>query len=259
MSDTWFYTLDQRNRIGPMSLTLMQMFVQWGMIQPTTYVLQPGQKRWERASRVPELFPIADALPVDEPAPAPASSASSPTRAAAPATRLTGTWAGSVLNDSGETESQAFVFSVAGNPVHASQGRDGRPVFVEVTQVGQVITHAGPRRAGRLTVQELKVTPTAVSWSAQDAWLRSGGQATPGSFVTDVSGNDLITWEASLRGEELDVQTVCRMHTSSTDNIRDFGLVSGTFGFDNSAVIWKRGALRKISDDPNHLLRRFGG
>jgi hypothetical protein len=263
MSDTWFYTLDGRNRLGPCPLMLMQLFVQTQVIQPGTHVLRPGEKRWQRADAIPELFAVADVLPADAPMAPPTAAPVTPAAPAAQASparsRLTGTWGGTVINDAGETESEAFVFSAAGNLVHGYQGRDGRPVFVEVTHVGQVIEYASPKSAGRLTVQALTVTPTGVAWSAQDYSVKSGGLATPGSYVVDRTTNGVTSWESQLRGEELDVATLSQWSSSQTDNIRDFGGGGATLNFGGQNQIWKRGTLRKVSDDPMYLLRRFGG
>jgi hypothetical protein len=254
MSDTWFYTLDGRTRLGPVPLLLMQVFVQTKVIQPGTHVLRPGENRWQRADAIPELFAVADVLPADAPTGPPPTA-----QPGAGRSRLTGTWGGMVLNDAGETESEAFVFSAAGNPVHGYQGRDGRPVFVEVTHIGQVIEYASPKSAGRLTVQALTVTPTGMAWSAQDYSVKSGGLAMPGSYVVDKTTNGVTSWEAQLRGEELDVATLSQWNSSQTDNIRDFGGGGATFNLGGQNQIWKRGTLRKVSDDPMYLLRRFGG
>lgn len=244
MSDNWYYSMDGKSRIGPMPLHLMQVFAQGGAIQPNYWVLRPGSQKWEQAGGVAELFAVADALPADAPA--------------ASATRLTGVWGGQVMNDAGEVENDAFIYSAAGNPVHGYQGQDGRLVMVEVTHVGQVIPYVSPRESGRLTVQAFKVTPTGVAWQAQDYSVKSGGLAMPGSFVSSKTSQGVNTYESQLRGDELDVQTVSQWTSDMTDNIRDFGGGGANFHFGNQNTIWKRGTLRKISDDPNYLLRRQG-
>src|SRR5690606_15182024 len=122
--------------------------------------------------------------------------------------------------------------------------------------VGQVIQYASPRHVGRLTVQTLTVTPTSMAWAAQDYSLRrGGGQAMPGSFVTGATSNGVNSYQANLRGNELDVETVSRWSTDHSDNIRDFGGGGADFHFQFANEIWKRGTLRKISDDPGYVLK----
>ena len=62
--DRWFYTKDGKNKVGPVSFSMLQQMAVSGIVQPNDMVYQEGT-RWMQAKTIPDLFEPAQAVPVE--------------------------------------------------------------------------------------------------------------------------------------------------------------------------------------------------
>jgi hypothetical protein len=69
MASEWFYTLDGKEKSGPVSSAQLQALVRYGHLLPTDLVWKEGMAWWTPASKVNGLFPSPPALSALPPIP----------------------------------------------------------------------------------------------------------------------------------------------------------------------------------------------
>jgi hypothetical protein len=67
MAADWFYILDGKNIVGPVSSAQLRALARSGKLGPTDMVLQDGMAKWTPASAIKGLFnPVLEAAPVKQ-------------------------------------------------------------------------------------------------------------------------------------------------------------------------------------------------